>query len=214
MQGILDLNNKYQDNADNFIISHSNFEAYNAILSCKKWQNKRLLIIGLPKSGKTSLAKIWQKNTDAIFLDNMENLENVKYNKSIIIDNMENFSESSLINIINFVNERSLSLLLTSINYPSFSLKDLNSRIKATYKVLINEPDENLLKLLIVKLFKQKQVKVSKEIVDFIFSTMKRNYEFAYEIVNLIDRFSKIAKRKITIPLVKKVAAQYNAVKL
>ena len=209
MQGILDLDNKYQDNADDFIVSHSNFEAYNAILSYEKWQNKRLLIIGSPKSGKTSLVKIWQKKTDAVFFDNMENVENIKYNKNIIIDNIENFSESSLINIVNFANERSLSLLLTSIKYPSFSLKDLNSRIKGTYKVLINEPDENLLKLLIVKLLKRKQVKVSKETVDFIFSNMERSYEFIYKIVNLIDKFSKIAKRKITIPFIKKVAAQY-----
>ena len=209
MQGILNLDDNYKDNLDNFIVSYSNFEAYSAILNWDKWQNKRLLIIGSPKSGKTSFAKMWQKNTGAVFVNNSESTKNIEYNERIIIDNIEDFSEASLINVINFANEKSLPLLLIGTEHPSFSLKDLNSRIKATYKVVIKEPDEELLRLLIVKLFKQKQIKISEEIVNFALSNIERSYEFAYEAVNLIDKLSKMTKRKISFLFVKEIFAKH-----
>ena len=207
MQGILNLGDNYQDNPNDFMVSYSNFEAHNAILNWDKWH--RLLIIGPPKSGKTLLAKIWQKNTGAVFFNNTENVDGIEYNEKIIIDNIEDFSEEILINIINFANEKSFSLLLTGVRYPSFLLRDLNSRIKATYKVVIKEPDEALLKLLIIKLFKQKQIGISEEIINFILSNVERSYELIYEVISLLDKLSKIAKRKITLPFVRAVVAKY-----
>ena len=155
------------------------------------------------------MAKIWQKNTGAVFVNNSESTKNIEYNERIIIDNIEDFSEASLINVINFANEKSLPLLLIGTEHPSFSLKDLNSRIKATYKVVIKEPDEELLRLLIVKLFKQKQIKISEEIVNLALSNIERSYEFAYEAVNLIDKLSKMTKRKISFLFVKEIFAKH-----
>jgi len=200
MQGILNLDINHTENIDDFIVSYSNFEAHNGILNWDKWQNKRLLIIGPHKSGKTLLATIWQKNTDATFIINADNIDDFE---RIIIDNLESFAEADLINLINLAHERSLPLLLTANQYPSFISKDLNSRIKATYKVVIKDPDEKLFKLLVTKLFKHKQIIISEEIVHFIFYNADRSYEFAYEIVELVDKLSKITKRNIALPFVK-----------
>jgi chromosomal replication initiation ATPase DnaA len=206
MQGILNLDSDHIDGTDDFIVSYSNFEAYNGILNWDKWQNNRLLIIGPHKSGKTLLSTIWQKNTDATIISDVENIDDLE---RIIVDDLESFSESSLVNIINLANEKALPLLLTASQYPSFTLKDLSSRIKATYKIVIKDPDEELLKLLIMKSFKQKQITVSDDIVDFIFSNIERSYESAYAAVDLIDKLSKITKRNITLLFVKEALINY-----
>jgi chromosomal replication initiation ATPase DnaA len=206
MQGILDLEDRRKNYIDDFIVSYSNFEAYNTIGNLEKWQNQRFLIIAPPKSGKTLLAKIWQKNVGAVFIKDSKNMQDAG---GIVVDNLEGISEINLVSIINFANEKSLPLLLTASTYPIFELKDLNSRIKATYKSVVKQPDEELLKLLMIKLFKDKQIEISKEVISFIFLNMERSYEFAYEVVQLIDKLSKIEKRKITRAFVSEILMQY-----
>ncbi|WP_323733154.1 HdaA/DnaA family protein [Candidatus Bandiella euplotis] len=181
-------------------------EAYNSILHWEKWPNKKLLIIGPHKSGKTLLTTIWRKNTDAVVIKNVEDFKDAE---KVIVDNIEELSEINLVNIINFTNERGLPLLLTANQYPSFNLKDLNSRIKSIYKVIIKEPDEELLKLILAKSFKQLQIKISDEIISLIFRSIERNYESAYEVVKFIDKLSKITKRSVTLPFVREMLIKY-----
>jgi chromosomal replication initiation ATPase DnaA len=203
MQKILELEGTYKDSCDdNFIASLSNIEAYNAINNWDMWQNNKMLIIGSEKSGKTSLAKLWEKNAGAIFINSLDDLDD---NERIIVDNVENYNDSTLINIINFAQEKSLSLLLTCSNYPSFNLKDLNSRIKSIYKVALKEPDERLAKLLIEKFFKQKQISISEEIIESIYQNIERKYKSIDEVVNIIDKQSIIKKRKITPQFIQEV---------
>jgi|APCry1669189034_1035192.scaffolds.fasta_scaffold01743_8 chromosomal replication initiation ATPase DnaA len=203
MQKILELESTYKDNCDDdFITSFSNIEAYNAINNWDMWQNNRILIIGSEKSGKTLLAKLWEKNTGAIFINGLDDLDD---NERIIVDNVENYNDSTLINIINFAQEKSLSLLLTCSKYPSFNLKDLNSRIKSIYKVVLKEPDERLAKLLIEKFFRQKQISISEEIIESIYQNIERKYKSIDEVVNIIDKQSIIRKRKITLQFIQEV---------
>lgn len=202
MQKILKLESTYKDNNDNFITSSCNIEAYNAINNWNKLQNNRILIIGSEKSGKTLLSKLWKTNSDAMFVNTIDDLDD---NASIIIDNIENYNDSTLINIINFAQEKSLPLLLTCSKYPSFNLKDLNSRIKATYKVMLKKPDERLAKLLIEKFFRRKQILISEEIIEVIYQNIERKYKSINEIVNIIDMQSSIKKRKITLQFIQEI---------
>lgn len=199
MQKILHLKSTYKDNDDSFITSSSNIQAYNAVNNLK---NNRILVIGSPKSGKTLLAKLWKKDAGAIFFKNITDLN---YNERIIVDNIENFHDDILINIINFSQENSLSLLLTCSKYPNFNLKDLNSRMKSTYKVWLKEPDEKMVKLLIAKFFKQRQVLISQEIIHFMYQMIERKYSSINTIVNTIDKQSIIKKRKITLQFVQEI---------
>ena len=69
---------------DDFFVSTSNKKAYNFILN-NKIDNKKILLIGPNKSGKTHLGKIWQKNNNAVSYEN--NFEIIlNYKKNIFID--------------------------------------------------------------------------------------------------------------------------------
>ena len=76
------------------------------------------------------------------------NIDKDHDHKGMIIDDVYNFAEIDLLNIINFTTEQSIPLLMTANEYPYFEIKDLSSRIKATYKVILKNPDISLLKLL------------------------------------------------------------------
>ena len=209
MQKILELENTYKYSNNDFIASASNIEAYSAINNWTKWQNNRILIIGSEKSGKTLLAKLWKKNAGAIFINSIDDLDD---NNRIIVDNIENFNDSTLINILNFAQEKSLPLMLTCSKYPSFELKDLNSRIKSTYKVVLKEPDEKLAKLLIEKFFKLRQISISEEIIELIYNNIERKYICIDEIVNIIDKQSIIKKRKITLQFIQEIFKKYYVI--
>ena len=207
MQRKLNLKTTYQINEDELIVSLANIEIYKSIFKWDKWVNNRILIIGSEKSGKTSLANLWQNTTNAKFIKNIDDLED---NQRVIIDNIENFNETNLINIINFTQERSLSLLMTCSKYPSFKLNDLASRINSTYKLIIKEPDENLAKLLLKKFFKQRQIKISEEIINYIYNNIQRKYSSIDQIVNLLDNQSIIQGRKLTVRFIQDVFKKFN----
>ena len=76
---------------DDFFVSTSNKNAYNFILD-KNLDNKKILLIGPNKSGKTHLGKIWQKknnnkitfygNYKMLFYGLNQNNLDIKINKS------------------------------------------------------------------------------------------------------------------------------------
>ncbi|RST72177.1 HdaA/DnaA family protein [Candidatus Aquarickettsia rohweri] len=207
MQRKLNLKTPYQVNEDELIVSLANIEIYKSIFKCDKWVNNRILIIGSEKSGKTSFANLWRNTVNAKIIKNIDNLED---NQRVIVDNIENFNELNLINIINFTQERSLSLLMTCSKYPSFKLNDLASRIKSTYKLIIKEPDENLAKLLLKKFFKQRQIKISEEVINYIYNNIQRKYSSIEQIVSLLDNQSIIQGRKLTVKFIQDVFKKFN----
>ncbi|MSO13545.1 HdaA/DnaA family protein [Rickettsiales endosymbiont of Trichoplax sp. H2] len=207
MQRKLNLKTPYQVNEDELIVSLANIEIYKSIFKWDKWVNNRILIIGSEKSGKTSFANLWRNTVNAKIIKNIDNLED---NQRVIVDNIENFNELNLINIINFTQERSLSLLMTCSKYPSFKLNDLASRIKSTYKLIIKEPDENLAKLLLKKFFKQRQIKISEEVINYIYNNIQRKYSSIEQIVSLLDNQSIIQGRKLTVKFIQDVFKKFN----
>ena len=202
MQRILNLHSDNKMYQDKLIISSANLEAYNTIIRWNKWQDNRVLLIGPKKSGKTLLANLWKKKTGAILANNIDDLYD---STRIIVDNLEYFKDEELINIINFAQEKSILLLVISSSYPIFKLRDLNSRIISTYKVIIKQPDEKLVKLLISSFFKNKQILISNDIIDFIYLNIEREYSAINRILNIINEQAMIKKRKITLQFIKEI---------
>tara|TARA_Y100001970_G_scaffold48479_1_gene61413 strand:- start:1800 stop:2432 length:633 start_codon:yes stop_codon:yes gene_type:complete len=195
------------DNFDDYFVNSTNKDAYNIITENNFQQN--ILLFGPRKSGKTSLLKTWVNKNQAIIYNN--NLKEIIKNKiNIAIDDVfENKDEEEIFHIINHCKSYNLKILVTTsiqlIDY-KFKLSDFISRLRAFYFIEINNPDDEMCKILLTKFFYEKQIIVkNKEIFNFIFKRISRTYFDIYQIVEKIDKLSLEKKRQLTIPLIKEI---------
>lgn len=207
-QKLLNLENTAIDyDAKDFIVSSCNLEAYKAVTGSITWPYNHLLIIGEEGSGKTHLTNIWHDKTDAKILKEGDDFQKHQNNYShFIFEDIESLgNEEYLFHLMNFCRNNSFQLLLTSCTIPEFILNDLRSRVNSIHKVIIKNPDDEMVKILLLKHFTDKQLKVSAEVIDFMITRIERSFKSVKQLVSAVDQLSLIEKRNITIPMVKQV---------
>ncbi|MDB4861024.1 hypothetical protein OAI01_05605 [Alphaproteobacteria bacterium] len=192
---------------ENFFINHTNQEAYEATILENFDQN--IFLFGPEKSGKSYLASLWKDKNDAIsFNDNFSNI--IENKQNIIIDDvLGKSSDENLFHLINHCKLNQLKIYFTSsfdINDYDFKFRDLYSRLREFIYLEIKSPDDEMCKMLMVKLFTDRQIIIkNKEIFDFIFKRLNRTYLDIYIFVEKLDRLSLEKKRQLTIPLIKEI---------
>ena len=209
-----EMPNKSALGIEDYMITDSNNFAFDLIIKMVKGEINFGLISGPPYSGKTHLSKILVKNTinyKSLYIDRdyqnildkfessdiliLENIDKVKYDKS----------EQDLFHIINLVKESNKKLLMTSrksISEIDLSLEDLKSRLNSIIEAKIKEPDDQLMKLILIKIFNDKQLKINPNVIDFLMSRLVRSYESINLFIDKIDKFSLERGKNITIPLI------------
>ncbi len=194
-----------------FIESSSNALAYRAI---SDWPNSwgvdpypRSLIIQGPKaSGKTFLSKKWSAKSGALFIKKMHEVtENIlSHHEAFIIEDFDaSWSEEKLLHMFNLIAENNKYLLITCEFIPKVKLPDLLSRIRSVNLIKIEQPDDEMMKMLIFKLFSNYSVVINNEVVSFLIKVLPREFPSVVESVKIINDFAMANKRKITVPLVK-----------
>ena len=175
--------------AENFIISSCNIDAVNAITN-PVWPFYSVSIYGPKKSGKTHICSLAPQDT--IILEDIDKSTNL----------------TKILAQINLAKEQEKKVLITSVA-PLASLKislpDLQSRLSAIPSFAILPPDDNLVYLLFARYFKQNQLKVSDDVINYLASRTERCYNSIYEMVKKIDELSLQDKKNITIPLCNKL---------
>ncbi|PQA85461.1 HdaA/DnaA family protein [Hyphococcus luteus] len=87
----------------------------------------------------------------------------------------------------------------------SMGLKDLRTRIEAAPRAVLADPDEALIRAVIAKGFRDRQVAVSAQVIDYAVPRLARTFAAARAFVALADRAALEEKRKITTPFVQKL---------
>ena len=195
---LLEFDYKIEFNEHDYFVSKSNFFAFNLIQNWPNWEKKILNISGDKFSGKTHLAKIFQKKSNALYLTkenmNEEIFKKIKLKESIIIDDFEIIENEkllySLFNLIYQDNKYLLILSNKSINEIHFKLDDLNSRAKNCIFAKIENPEDDLIFAIILKSFSDRQIKLEKKIVEFIIKRIDRSYGKIYEFIYKVDQLS------------------------
>lgn len=116
--------------------------------------------------------------------------------------------QEGLFHLLNTIREQQGSLLLISRQSPAridVGLPDLKSRLRALPAVEIPAPDDDLLRGILIKMFNDRQVSISADVVDYMVLRMERSFNGARHLVDRLDRLALSEKRAITIPFVRRV---------
>jgi len=196
-----------QNDHENFFVNQTNQKAYD--ITILETFNQNIFLFGAKKSGKSYLANLWKNKNNAILYNNnfsqiIENKKNV-----VIDDVLGKSSDENLFHLINHCKLNNLKIyFVSSINITTynFQFKDLYSRLREFFYLEIKKPDDEMCKMLMVKLFSDKQIIIkNQEIFDFIFKRLNRTYLDIYIFVDKLDRLSLEKKRQLTIPLIKEI---------
>ena len=209
-----DMPDKTALGIEDYIITESNSFAFDLISRMIRGEINQGVISGPSFSGKTHLSKILIKNigsNESLYIDRdyKKIIEKVGSSNLIVIENidkvLEDKSEEDLFHIINFTKESDKKLLMTSgksISNIEFKLEDLKSRLNAILEAKIMQPDDELMKLVLIKIFNDKQLLINPNVIDFLRSRLERSYKSINDFIEKIDKFSLERGKKITIALI------------
>jgi len=198
---------------EDFYVSPSNQQAYDLINSWPKWLKRIINIYGPSGSGKTHLVSILKNKTQCLQLNSNELDEKTfikfKTKEALIIENLdEKVSENFLFSLWNAALQDNKYFLITSkkpISLYKFKLDDLISRVNSCLTIGINLPTDELISVIIVKSFSDKQIKVEKKHIDYIIKRIDRSYEKISQFILTLDKYSLKKGSPISLKLIKEV---------
>lgn len=211
----LDFPHRPSLNREDFMIADCNREAAVLVDSWPLWPYFAICIYGPEGCGKTHLANV--------FANKVANLTNFPYripcikassltadnyrplfetNKCLIIEDLQNLcNQEALFHLYNLYRDEGGNILFTSSTAPArlgLTLPDLRSRMNIVPAVEIKEPDDEVLSALLLKLFTDRQILPSPELLEFILKNMQRSFAYARKLVAEIDNISLARKRAVT----------------
>lgn len=213
-QLVLDLPHVPALGGEDFLVSASNETALKLVVSWPRWANPICIIMGPEGSGKTHLVNVWRARSGAVAYPATDMAKAVRAALAepapIAIEDIDagSFDEHAAFHLLNLARERRFDILVTGRAAPGLwdiALPDLRSRLRSAALVSIAEPDDTLLRAVLVKLFADRQLTVSPEIIDYIMTRMERSMAAAALIVAAIDKAALAERKAITRPLAAKV---------
>nr|WP_218939310.1 DnaA/Hda family protein [Wolbachia endosymbiont of Atemnus politus] len=195
-------NNQTDYSQQNFIVLDENKDVYNSVIDDLSW--KCLILFGPKGSGKTHLAHIWQAMNNAIFINVNNFISEMRYSDAFILEDIQNVQdEAMLLHCYNYMKENNKRLLITASTSPkklNFKLKDLSSRILSTTSVKIPPASGELLRIMLIKRFSDKQLKVDLKVINYILARIERSFCSVNEVIEKIDNESMGSN--VTIPFI------------
>jgi chromosomal replication initiation ATPase DnaA len=197
---------------EDFLVVPGNEAALAWIDRWPDWPSQALVLYGNAGSGKTHLSQVWAVQAGArIAAPNELHAQAVDAlaRQPLALDDADRISDPvALFHLINLMRERGHGLLLTGSVAPSrwaFELPDLMSRLKAMPAQEIAAPDDTLLVAMLVKLFADRQLAVSEDVVKYLGTRIERSCHAARSWVAALDAASLAENRAVTVALVRKL---------
>jgi chromosomal replication initiation ATPase DnaA len=196
-----------------YFVSESNQGAYQLVELWPNWSFKCYVICGPKGYGKTHLGHILKDLTDGIFIKaediTTEILETIRPSQCYIVDDVQLIKQSRLLfHFYNLTVEKGCAVVYLSDVPPSqrdMGLPDLNSRLRSLPVIELPQPDDNLCRAIIKKVFLDLQVSVADEVVEYMLAHMSRSLKDIHCLIQCLNQKSMELKRNITIPFIKSI---------
>lgn len=191
-----------------FIVSSANEEAVALLENHANWIGHAIALVGPEASGKSHLVKGWAAENDALLFSPGSEVASIPLGALVVCDDADGpeFSDETLFHLFNWIKEIGGKLLITSKLHPTVwdvKLPDLRSRLATLTVGEIGEPDDELLMVLLIKLFSDRQLQVDMSVIHYVLPRIERSFYAIHQFVERLDQASLTDKRKITKVLAK-----------
>jgi len=204
---------------EDFLGGPTNAEALKLIESWPDWPNRSVVLIGPEGSGKSHLAAVWAQHSGARFVSGHgvgagDLLANVATGALVVEDLAAGeFDETALFHLLNLAREEACFILITARTAPatwSLGTPDLSSRLKALPVVVLNPPDDALLRAVLVKLFADRQLAIDEALISYVGNRIDRSFAAVQKTVALLDTEALRQKRPLTRALAAELLRSEN----
>lgn len=210
-QLVFELGHRPASGREDFLVASPNEAAVALIDSWPDWPDRIIALSGPEGSGKTHLAEVWKSASGAVAVEPAQlsaaDIPVLVSKGALILEDLSELDpagERALFHLINLVRAEGASLLITSrepVARLPLKLPDLVSRLRALPAAELGAPDDALLSGILVKLFEDRQLRVTPQVVSYLASRIERSVAAARKTVAELDRTSLSGKRPITVPL-------------
>lgn len=198
-----------------YVVSSSNSDAYKFVDGWADMDAHFGAIVGQAGSGKSHLIHGWAAANKAEELLPDTDLSDLKSGQLYFLDDVNQridertlaYDDLFLFHAFNWAKEKSSKILVSDTLPPTKwprTLPDLKSRLSLVPVATIHQPDEDLLKFVLIKMFSDRQLHVNIEVINYIIKQMPRSFSSAVELANSMDKLALAEQRRITIPLAKR----------
>ena len=191
---------------EDFLVAPANEAAVGWLDSWPDWPSYGLVVHGPEGSGKTHLAQAWRARSGAV--PPSEELPG----RAWVLEDADRTApdETAFFHLLNRVAEARGHLLITARVPPArwnLRLPDLASRLRALPAVALGMPDETLVEAVLVKLFADRQLRVSPETVRYVARRLERSLAQAARVSEALDKAALAQGRAVSVPLARDVLA-------
>ncbi len=203
---------------DDFLVADSNAEAHAWLSRWPNWPHFALGLWGPAGCGKTHLAHVFAAETGAALIPArglcVDGVPALAEHPAVVVEDADrSVNEHALFHLYNLLKETGRGLLVTGRDAPArwkIALPDLRSRLSAIPVVAISAPDDGLLQALLLKLFADRQVRITPDVLTYILSRMERSFDAARALVAALDAQAMALQRPVTVPLVRDVMQDFS----
>lgn len=191
-----------------FIVSRANEDAVGLLEGYRDWPSHAVALVGPEASGKSHLVKGWAADNNGIIFSADMEVSSLSSGDIVICEDADraDYSDEQLFHLFNWVKEIGGKLIFTARAHPSqwdVSLPDLRSRLAIAVVGEIYEPDDELLMVLLIKMFSDRQLQVDLGVIHYILPRIERSFYSIHRFVDRLDKASLTDKKKITKALAK-----------
>lgn len=214
-QFVLDLPVRVARGRADYLVTQSNALAVEWVDRWPEWPGHLLVLCGPPKSGKTHLAQVWCQRSGAVFLEKIpatQEIPDLVGAATVCLDiNGMLGNEESAFHFYNWTRENGVTVLLTALEAPKawiITLPDLRSRLLASPVVTLGPPDDVLLMAVMAKLFADRQISVTNDVLQYLLTRVERSFAAVHDMVVQLDEAAMREGRAITIPLARQLMTE------
>lgn len=213
----LDLPVREARGREDFLVSPANALAVATLDDRAGWPAGKMILVGPAGSGKSHLVHVWAADTGAAIVAAQDlaaaDLPALARGGAVAVEDADALGtdpagQEALFHLHNLLAEGRGALLVTARRPPrdwGLTLPDLASRLAAAGLARLDPPDDTLLAAVLLKMFADRQLAVSPQVIAYLSRRMERSFAAARAVVAALDARALADRRPITTALTAEV---------